>query len=212
VDYNLIVFDFDGTLYDSHSGIASAFSESAEKIYGTPVKLNRSDVGPKLREIHDSIFISSTQYSSFEKVFRELYDGKYCYSGEFFSGVDDLLLNIKENNIRQGIISNKPQGVLNSILNCHNLQSNFEFIVGSSINSRISKSKMLSNQLSIKNNHTIGQILVIGDTVEDYAMAEENSCDFIYAAYGYGFVDLEKVKYVVKPIDILKILDLDEGC
>jgi hypothetical protein len=43
-------------------------------------------------------------------------------------------------------------------------------------------------------------------------MAEDNSSDFIYAAYGYGFVDLEKVKHVVKPIDILKILDLHEGC
>ena len=207
MSYELIVYDFDGTLYDSFRGISKAFSESSEMIYGYPMELNRINIGPKLKEIYASKFMDSFKYPQFEKIFRELYDNKYCFWGEFYDGVNKIINTLKENSISQGIISNKPQHVIQSILMRNEIETKFDFILGSKIDINISKSELLKNQLNIKKNYSPEKVLVFGDTIEDYTMAKENGCDFLFASYGYGKMEFQNLKAAKLPLNILDIID-----
>lgn len=202
--YKLIVFDFDGTLYDSYFGIAKAFSESANRIYGLPKQLERYQVGPKLMEIHNSIFNDNLKFSLFEREFRELYDNNYCYDGEFFGDIESLLVELRNKGLSMGIISNKPQLVLNSILTRFTLEKYFDFIIGTSDTNKLPKHQLLKHQLTLCPNEN--SILVLGDTMEDHEMAEQNGCDFIFANYGYGKINSRKINSIDAPNQILSYL------
>ena len=39
---------------------------------------------------------------------------------------------------------------------------------------------------SIINKHSNQNIIVVGDSEEDYLSAVNNNCDFLYCSYGYG--------------------------
>ncbi len=204
--YKLIVFDFDGTLYDSYIGISMAFAESANRIYGHPKYIERSHVGPKLKEIHKSLFTDSSKFSLFEKEFRELYDNNFCYKGVFFGEIESLLIELKSKNLWLGIISNKPQKVLESILKKFDLEKYFDFVIGTSVLNQTPKYEMLNHQLCLFAIEDRKSVLVLGDTTEDYEMAHKNECDFIFANYGYGKINSINLNSINAPNEILNYL------
>jgi phosphoglycolate phosphatase len=188
-----IIFDFDGTLYDSFDEISLAFSKATEKVLGKSVNLDRTDIGPKLEEIFfKKTGLSNSKYKTFELEFREIYDNTYSGTGQLYEGVSGLLSTGKEKSIMQFVISNKPDPVLKRIINKHNIYGAFTEIIGSNSASSTNKKQELTKLLD---RHFIGSnIMVVGDTIEDYDMAVINNCQFIHAAYGYGKVEVYNIK------------------
>jgi phosphoglycolate phosphatase len=204
--YIWIVFDFDGTLYDSYPGISLAFSESTKRIYGVNKKLSKDHIGPKLMEIHNSLFDDNSKFSLFEKEFRELYDNNFCYEGVFFGGIELLLIELKSKYLRLGIVSNKPQKVLVNILKKFSLEKYFDFISGTAVLNKTPKYEMLNHQLCLLAVEDRKSVLVLGDTTEDYEMAQHNKCDFIFANYGYGKINSININSINAPNEILNYL------
>lgn len=184
-----IVYDFDGTLYDSYEGIKLSFEKTALKVYNKKINLPKSFVGPKLIDIHDSIFKLKkfNKFEKFHQVFRNNYDEKYYKYGNLYNGIFDVLQHMSDLGYLQFIISNKPQNILNKILNEMELSNFFVEVSGSNIKN-FNKVIRLNTILS---NYKIDfqDCIVVGDSMSDFEMALQNKCGFIYAKYGYGIIN-----------------------
>lgn len=187
-----VIWDFDGTLFDSFEGIKKAFEQSSTDLYKVDINLPKELVGPKLKYIHDSVFgtLNNSDFEKFHLLFRRYYDKEYYLVGDFYQGTVDILQLIKSRNYNQFIISNKPQFVLNKIVKEKEIDIYFNKIIGSDPNevTNLSKSyhlKKVIEDYKLDNSNS----LVIGDGLDDYLMAKENGCMFTFAKYGYGKID-----------------------
>lgn len=201
---NTIVFDFDGTLYDSYEGIMLAFNQSSIQLFNKENLLNKNDIGPKLKDLYSRAFNNSyvESYLKFEDLFRQNYDNKYYIFGQLYEGVEELL----EFNYKQGyemfIISNKPQKILNKTTEELKISQYFKSIIGSNSSlvndgNKIEKLKTIIDSYSIIKD----DCYVFGDTIEDLNMAKFNNCNFIHANYGYG-----QINEACKSVDSVKEL------
>jgi phosphoglycolate phosphatase len=189
---NTLIFDFDGTLYDSYEGIMLAFNQSSIKLFNKEKLLNKNDIGPKLKDLYSKAFNNSYgySYSKFEDLFRENYDNKYYIFGQLYDGVEELL----EFNYKQGyemfIISNKPQKILNKTTEELKISQYFKCIIGSN-SSLVNDGNKIEKLNRIIEFYDINKDIcfVLGDTIEDLNMAKFNNCNFIHANYGYGQIN-----------------------
>jgi phosphoglycolate phosphatase len=187
-----IIFDFDGTLYDSYEGIMLAFNQSSIQLFNIENYLNKNDIGPKLKDLYarafDNLYFES--YSKFEDLFRKNYDQEFYKRGKLYECVEELLAFFDEQGYDMYIVSNKPQKILNITVEELKITKYFKLIVGSNSSSNNDGNKIEKLNRIIEFYDINKDIcFVLGDTVEDLNMAKSNNCIFIHANYGYGQIN-----------------------
>jgi phosphoglycolate phosphatase len=126
--------------------------------------------------------------NSFEvlgKQFMDEYEKRknnYC----LFSGARELLAELKQANINQHLLSAYEQNSLNSILQFFSINSYFQYIAG--LDNIYAGGKLhLAEKLvmKIRSNGKAGNILLIGDTLHDFEVAEQSGVGCILMAHGH---------------------------
>ncbi len=185
-----LYFDFDGTLFDSKRGIALAVKKTAEEVYDIEYELPDEIIGPPISVIHDVIFPGYTKKEAFVEAFRNSYDNiYYTYSKPYYKNFEFFseLISI---NCDLNIVSNKPTKIINKILALNNIEKYFNVVSGNS-ELNLSKKERLKSLVNLENH--VCENIVIGDTIEDFEMANYTNCKFIFANYGYGVINSEVV-------------------
>jgi phosphoglycolate phosphatase len=198
-----IYFDFDGTLFDSFEGIASAVSKAAKEVYSIDYALPIDKVGPPISIIHDIIFTNLNKKESFVKAFRYYYDGFfYLESKPYYTDID-FFTSLISLNCSLNIVSNKPTELILKLLNKFDIAKYFCNISGNSHLLTNKKERLITlvNALS-KDSFNI----VVGDTNEDYEMSELANCKFVFASYGYGEIDqnVERIENLDSLYNLIK--------
>jgi phosphoglycolate phosphatase len=197
-----LYFDFDGTLFDSKIGIALAIKKTAEEVYDIDYELPDEIIGPPISIIHDLIFPGFNKKEAFIKAFRNFYDNTYyTYTTPYFKNID-LFSDLIAFNCNLNIVSNKPTTIIKKLLDLNNIDKYFNHVSG---NSEINKSKKdrLKTLVELENQFCVN--IVIGDTIEDFEMAQYTNCNFIFAKYGYGTINTE-VEYLDKLDSLIKLI------
>ena len=185
---NTLIFDFDGTLYDSYEGVMLAFNQSSVQLFKEENLLNRCQIGPKLKDLYLKAFENRylDYFSKFEDLFRQKYYHEYYKIGQLYECVEELLDFFYEQGYEMYIVSNKPQKILLKTVEELKLTKFFKSIVGSDNDgnkieklNRIIESYIMNKEICF----------VLGDTIEDFDMAKSNNCIFIHAKYGYGQIN-----------------------
>jgi phosphoglycolate phosphatase len=192
------IFDFDGTLIDSSSGIQKALSSAFESIGRTmPDADIRKVIGPPIGVIAKNLDASLTQdeISSIERAYRSGYDSRYWLDTALYPGVRETLNGLRGNGIRLFLATNKPAIPTAKIISHLGLTGLFESIVSrdSRIPAYSSKSELLGSLIEncgLKKGHT----LLVGDTQEDESASRSNNLRFVFANYGYGSVPSAELK------------------
>ena len=197
-----LYFDFDGTLFDSKIGIALAVKKTAEEVYNINYELPDEMIGPPISIIHDLIFPGFNKKEAFIKAFRNFYDNTYYnYSTPYYKSID-LFSDLIAFNCNLNIVSNKPTTIINKLLDLNNIDKYFIHVSGNSeIN--ISKKDRLKSLIQLENKVCVN--IVIGDTIEDFEMAQYTNSKFIFANYGYGTMNSE-VMHLDKLDSLINIL------
>ena len=105
---------------------------------------------------------------------------------ELFAGVTTILEKIKNNNLRQHLLSAYEQQSLNRILKHYRIDSYFTNIVGLDNIYASGKSQLALQLLNkIRSNGNKEKILLIGDTIHDYEVAKEINSDCILISHGH---------------------------
>ena len=141
-NYDVILFDLDGTLTDSSPGIINSIIYALNK-YGISVedtsKLRRF-LGPPLHESFKEFYgFDDEKAMEAVKYYREYFSTKGLLENQVYNGIPELLKNIADNDKRLIVATSKPQEFTDRIMEHFDLTKYFEFVAGSNMDGTRSK-------------------------------------------------------------------------
>ena len=186
--YKYILFDFDGTLYDTVEGIERSAQYALEKL-GIKAELEelRCFAGPPLVDKFMEVF-----GFSYDTAFRArgLFQERYIPTGVFesrpFPGMNGFLSRLRERGLILAVATSKPLGLAEELLERSGMRGYFDAVFGSTLEgNNISKAEVVRRVLS-----SLGasreEAVLVGDTKYDVAGAHEAGLRCIGVRYGYA--------------------------
>jgi phosphoglycolate phosphatase len=207
--YDSIIFDLDGTLWDSTDTITEAWQTALSKApYMQSEVMTRERVRSITGMTYDKIF---------EKLFPFLTDAqraevKYLCSvseleilqkqgGTLYPGLTETLEYLGEK-YKLYIVSNCQSGYIELFMDLHDMHDHFlaHQCFGTKGNPKADNIK------DIVNDHDLKAPVYVGDTMGDYESATKAGVPFIFASYGFGDVESGQVGTVDSVTQLRTIL------
>lgn len=195
--FDSIIFDLDGTLWDSTDGVCTSWNEVLKRhpeIHREPITAEdlSACMGLPMYDISAKLFpdeSSETQKNFMDELC--VYENEYLeiHGGRLFDGLVKTLDYLSEK-YRLFIVSNCQDGYIEAFLKAHGLSGYFE---DTECWGRTRLSKGESNKILIKRNGLKNPVYV-GDTAGDAKSAEDAGIPFIFASYGFG--NVEEGRYI----------------
>lgn len=207
-NYDVILFDLDGTLTDSSPGIINSIIYALNK-YNIAVENTsrlRKFLGPPLHESFKD-FYGFDENKAMEAVgfYREYFSTKGIFENEVYEGIASLLQSLSERGKRLILATSKPQPFTDKIMERFDLTQYFECIAGSNMDgTRSKKADVISYALQQCNVTDKSKTVMIGDRAQDIIGAKSVGIDAIGVEYGYGDYDELNdagANYIVKTVD-----------
>ena len=191
-----LIFDLDGTLIDSSSGIYSSFCYSCERFQLPQPNLSlfRGMIGPPVQDLLLKIYPESDSdlVNDFRICFREHYDSHGFSDFVWYPGVVSCLNFFKKDpSLCMSIVTNKPTRPAIEILNTQNLMCAFDRVVGIdylNIKGNGSSFRSKSHALEYVTRTTSSNpevSLYVGDTPGDHIACLEVGLPFVPVLYGF---------------------------
>lgn len=189
-----ILFDLDGTLWDSSEEVAASWQEAVKKHSAAEIEITtemiQSVMGKSMTDIADIFFKdydTKTRLELLERCCEEENEYIRSHGGKLLEGLEETLQEL----LRQGyclyIVSNCQVGYIEAFLEYHGLSGyfdDFESFGGTG------REKGYNIRLVTERNH-LDYAVYVGDTQGDYLAATEAGLPFIHAKTGYGTVEAQ---------------------
>ncbi len=182
-----IIFDLDGTLWDSCRVVSESWGETLRRQYGLEGGPTAAQVKGIMGMTADEI--ADTLFTGYGENFREIcvacIHGENDYiahhGGDVYPGVPTMLEALSRR-FPLFIVSNCLDGYIECFLKSSGFGAHFRdwACEGST------GLKKAGNIALIAERHGLSAPVYIGDTVMDERSAREAGCPFIHAAYGFG--------------------------
>lgn len=188
--YQFILFDLDGTLIDSGSGITRCVMYALDKFHikvEDPQQL-RPFIGPPLKYSFQTFCgLGEADSELAVKYYRERFSTKGVYENEVYPNVEKTLQELKERGKTLIIATSKPEKYTIEILKYLHLYEYFDYIVGATMDgSRSEKADVIRYALESAGIRDKAQAVMIGDRNYDILGAKENELHSIGVLYGFG--------------------------
>jgi len=204
--YDSIIFDMDGTIWDSTKEVAIAFSEVVRNKYPevtdeiTPEKL-KSLFGLLLDDIAVKLF-TSVPAEKAKKIMKECceYECEYLakHNAKMYDGMEEAIKELHKD-YKLLIVSNCQDGYIECFFKANpHLE---KYFTDYECPGRTGKAKAENIKLVIERNNLKNPVYV-GDTAGDAKAAKEAGIPFIFARYGFGQVD-EYADVIDSPLELI---------
>lgn len=212
-NYQTVLFDFDGTIFDSSEGIFKSL-QYAFCADGKPEPQEgelRRFIGPPLYDSFKNFYGYDDEKIDFMvKKYRERYRDKGIWESSVYDGIPELLKKLKSAGLTVATASSKPVSFIEILLKKHNLYDYFDFIGGVSFDEISSdKTDIINNAISALNADKASAIMV-GDRKFDINGAHGAGIPCIAVLYGFGsreeFTEHNADFIAEAPKDIEKII------
>lgn len=210
-NYDVILFDMDGTLTDSSPGIMNSIVYALKK-YNISVENTdelRKFLGPPLHESFRD-FYGFDEEKSMQAVmfYREYFSTKGLLENAVYDGIPELLKTLKNSGKRLIVATSKPQDFTDRIMDNFDLTKYFEFVAGSNMDgTRSKKAEVIEYALHSCKIADKSKVVMIGDRMHDILGAKAVGVDSIGVEYGYGDYDelsAAGATYIVKTVEELE--------
>jgi len=208
--YKYILFDLDGTLTDPGVGITKAVQYALKKnnIVEESLSTLEKFIGPPLKDSFVEFYsFNEKMVSDSIQYFREYFRKNGIFENEIYSGILDLLGELRNRDCKVVVATSKPTVFANTVLKNFGMMKYFDLVVGSNLDGTLGNKAEIINyvieNLKIKN---LEETIMIGDRKYDIIGAEKNNIDSIGVLYGYGSLEeLEAARptYIVDSISQL---------
>lgn len=184
------IFDLDGTLVDSSSGVADALVRAFDSCQMRPaVPIDTSLIGPPLRRML-AIAAGTGDHATLTRLasaFRDCYDEHSYMMTTAYAGIDEALCRLREQGVVLHLATNKRSVPTDRIVTLFGWDDLFRSIYCSDSLSADPASKAdLVSELIAANRVDRTKALLIGDSIDDADAARECSIRFLAATWGYG--------------------------
>jgi phosphoglycolate phosphatase len=186
-NYNVILFDLDGTITDPGIGITNSVAHALKK-YGITVE-DRAElykfIGPPLHESFEK-FYGLDGLQAVED-YREYYRDKGIYENVVYCGVEAMLKKLNDAGKKVILATSKPEVFAREILRYFNLTDYFYYAAGANLDGTLTdKAEVIAYALKEGNVTDKSTVVMIGDREHDIIGAKKNGVDSIGVLYGYG--------------------------
>ncbi len=197
-----IIFDLDGTLWNSAKPICKSWNEVMQKngVKRPPVTERElmSYMGLPMYDIAAKALpklLKEEQVSLMEEMC--LYENEYLaeHGGTLFEGLEQTLDKLLKD-YRLFIVSNCQDGYIEAFIKAHNMK---KYFFDTECWGRTKLPKSGSNKILMARNNLVNPVYV-GDTKGDADAAKESGIPFILAGYGFGSVEESDCIAVVEDI------------
>ena len=212
--YKYILFDLDGTLTDPAEGITNSVAYSLSK-YGIEVSDKKElykFIGPPLKDSYMEYYgFSESDAVTAIEYYREYFKPKGMFENEVYSGVPELLGELKQSGKKIILATSKPEVFSTEILKHFDLYKYFDFVSGATLDgTRSKKADIISYAISEMGITEKEKCLMVGDRAQDINGAIANDIDSLGVLFGYGDrAELENAgaTYIAESVkDILKFV------
>lgn len=186
-----IIFDLDGTLWDSSQAVVNSWNEALQKFtdesYRCTLEMMKSFMGHTMEAIGMEFFKNETKERAMELLNICMdYENEYIEKngGILFDGLEDTLKQLKDSGYFLAIVSNCQEGYIEAFLKYHGLGKYFD---DTENYGHTGRDKDYNMRLVVDRNH-LNQAVYVGDIMGDYNSTMKAGLPFIHAAYGFGTV------------------------
>ncbi len=185
-----LLFDLDGTLTESATGIINSLKYAFEKL-GEDVpdgETLKKFVGPPLIE-------SFMKFGGFSEekaveavdVYREYFSEKGLFENAVYDGIPECLQTLCRAGYFLGVATSKPQVYCERILRHFGLSEYFCVVKGIPLDGEdMTKAQVIAQALEAFGVEDKAEVLMIGDRDYDVLGARENGIGCVGVLYGYG--------------------------
>lgn len=206
--FDSIIFDLDGTLWDSTGNVAIAWQEAIDKVdYVNDVMTRekiRSITGLAYNVIFDTLFLhldSDKRVELMRLCAESELNTLHARGGDLYPGLEPTLAYLAAK-YRLFIVSNCQSGYIEVFLNLSGVGRYFSGhqCYGTKGNPKAENIKDIINDYDLK------APVYIGDTKGDYDSAAKAGVPFIFADYGFGRVESGQIATIGNFADLTEIL------
>ena len=216
--YSTVIFDVDGTLFDTSEGIFECIEYVVEKMNYPKVErsLLSKFIGPPVYESFSKICGMNEEDANIAtKMYREMYVKEFVAKSKLYDSMEDLLAFLKENGVKVAIATMKTQPQIDKLLEITDMSGTFDSVRGADTVIKNTKADLIKLVLSDLGENPENAVMV-GDTLSDGKGASIAKTDFIAVTYGFGITDEaaisnSEVDYVLCADSVNEIKDFLEN-
>lgn len=205
---NYVLFDFDGTVFDSAEGITKSVQYALGKM-GIEAELKdlMCFAGPPLDEMFSLRYgMSPEQARRAVELYRERYTPIGWAECSPFPGMHELMGRLRKKGIKLAVATSKPRHFAQRILEKYGMQNDFDIICGSELDgTRGQKWEVIEYALS-QFGIAPSEAIMVGDRKYDVIGAKKCGVPCIGVRFGYaepGELESEGAVYVAEDADDL---------
>lgn len=188
----MIVFDLDGTLYQTHKTCMVVLKEMCDKY--------RLELGPE----DENYLMYTTVASLLDKVAPDMpeferirFQHEYKWreievvsqTGELFDGAEEVLRRLRTKGHKLAICGMGSEEYIAAVLKRCSIRKYFDYVYPRQEGK--TKSQVLM-QLLCESGEQKADCVMVGDSITDLTAARENNIPFIGVSYGYGANDIKE--------------------
>ncbi len=185
----MVIFDLDGTLWNSSVQVADSWNVVIEQEVGEEHTLTAEDImscmGLTMTEIADRHFAYLPEKERYELSHKcEEFENGYIteHGGVLFDGVEETLAKLKDMGVQMAVVSNCQEGYIKAFLDSMDM---WKYFMDYEEWGRTFLSKADNIKLVMERNGASKGIYV-GDIQKDSDAAHKAGIDCIFASYGFG--------------------------
>jgi phosphoglycolate phosphatase len=206
--FDSIIFDLDGTLWDSTGNVAIAWQDAISKVdYVDEVMTRekiRSITGLAYNVIFDTLFSyleTDKRMELMQLCAKSELETLHTKGGELYPSLDETLGYLAER-YKLFIVSNCQSGYIEVFLKLSNVGHYFSGhqCYGTKGNPKAENIK------DIVTDHQLKAPVYVGDTKGDFDSATKAGVPFIFADYGFGKVESGQIATIKTFADLVKLL------
>lgn len=208
--FKSVIFDFDGTICKTGEGIIKS-AKYALEAFGYEVPEDDSEleffIGPPLLVTFQERFGADPQTAlELVKKYRERYTNQGVYESELYEDIKGLLEALKNDDIKIGIASSKPQKYIETLLEKFGVIKYFDSVCGVSFTADCESKASIITRCLAELNTPPDSAIMVGDKNYDIAGAKANNLLSVGVLWGYGnkfeFIEAGADFIAEKPQDI----------
>lgn len=187
--YDLVLFDCDGTLYNTYPGVRANY-ENTLRTLGLPPMPEDYDwnrcIGPLLEySLGVELGVPADRLEEAKRTYRSTYPRIGIEGSELYDGMMECVERLIAGGVKVGVASSKTQTNLDATLAKDGITDLFTCVVGPTPEIRYTKAETIlisAERTGIPKE----RILLVGDTRFDAIGAKEAGVDFFAALWGFG--------------------------
>jgi phosphoglycolate phosphatase len=197
--FKVIVFDYDGTLFDTRPAIIHCiqrvFAERGRPVPGIEAVANAVTTGLPLQEtlfaLDENLRADRLTFNDLVRLYRKLYLEEGTSLLRPFAGVEDTLQLLHATGAINVVVSNKGIAAIHRTLDQYRINGFVDVVFGDEpgLPKKPDPAIMVDHILPRYAHLQKERILMVGDTEVDILFAKSAGISCCWASYGYGEID-----------------------